>query len=479
LPRNILILGCGPAGLACAHQLLSRGGDDQVVVVDKASAVGGFGASFPWRGHTLDIGPHAFHARGERPDKLVRSIFDENPGDLITGRKNVSVYLYGKRFRYPLQVGEALLKFNPFLSARIIVSFALTSIFHSIVSIPVTSFEDWGHKRFGWTLYKISFGDYTEKVWKTKPGKISEKFASEKIQGFSLINLLRRLFKIGGQVTEPYYQEWIYHRNGSGALFSLLASKIRALGGDIRLETEAVHCTLDKNRHVSSVTVRQNGREESLPCDLLINTIPLRDFVTMFGRALPFSVRHAAEKLQYISLILVMVEINLDRAIDGHWFYLLEPHFRFNRVTEQKNLSADTIEPGKTVLSLELTCREGDATWALTEEQLFEMARDDLSKVNFLSQAVERISGCVVKRFPRAYELYYTHFDEHAGMAIDFCRDLGNVATIGRRGLFLQGDMHKSMEMGINCADIIGEAGIDRHSLDDFYRKYVRYIDDL
>ncbi len=36
-------------------------------------------------------------------------------------------------------------------------------------------------------------------------------------------------------------------------------------------------------------------------------------------------------------------------------------------ITEQKNLSAATMEPGKTVLSFEVTCRVGDEYWRMSD----------------------------------------------------------------------------------------------------------------
>ena len=219
----IVILGAGPAGLACAHRILKKEPGAKVLVLDSAPFVGGAGASFRWKGHTLDYGPHAFHTRGGEPEALVRELFAADPDMLAEGRKQVHVYLNGKRLKYPLQIGESLLKFNPLRSFVIIVEFLLTSLFHAVVSIPIENFENWGRKRFGSSLYKMSFGDYTEKVWKTEASKISEKFASEKIQGFSFVNLVRRLFRIGGQVTEPYFQTWIYHKHGSGELYLRLA----------------------------------------------------------------------------------------------------------------------------------------------------------------------------------------------------------------------------------------------------------------
>lgn len=64
----ILILGAGPAGLACAYRLLKSGVPEKVIVLDRAKLPGGAGASFKWKNHTLDYGPHAFHARGDEPE---------------------------------------------------------------------------------------------------------------------------------------------------------------------------------------------------------------------------------------------------------------------------------------------------------------------------------------------------------------------------------------------------------------------------
>ncbi len=76
------------------------------------------------------------------PEELIRSLFKEEPELMIEGKKKVVVFLKRKLFKYPLQVSEVLLKFNPLLSLKIITHFLLTSFFHSFVSIPIENFED-------------------------------------------------------------------------------------------------------------------------------------------------------------------------------------------------------------------------------------------------------------------------------------------------------------------------------------------------
>ncbi len=469
----VVVLGAGPAGLACAHRIL-RDSKRTVVIIDKAPVVGGAGASFRWKGHTLDYGPHAFHTRGDEPELLVRSLFAREPEILIEGRKQVHVYLKGKRFRYPLQVREALLKFNPFLSLRIIVEFAITSIFHALVSIPIDNFENWGRKRFGGTLYRMTFGDYTEKVWKMSPAKISEKFASEKIQGFNFVDLVKRLLRIGGQVTEPYYQTWIYHRHGSGRIYERLAAEVEAMGGEILLGADIKAIPVEGKR-VRCVSVEHAGAPRRVPCDTLVSSIGLPQVVKLMGDTVPFSVRHAASKLAYTSLIVAYLEFDVERVSDDHWFYLLEKDFAFNRVTEQKNLSPDTMEPGKTVLSLELTCRLGDELWGMSDQEVFELAKRDCRRIHFVP--VDRITGFVVKRVPSVYEIYYKHFDQHVDVILSHLRELDNVVSIGRRGLFLQGDMHQAVEMGLAMGRLLATDEADPAALGRFYQRYVRYVD--
>lgn len=478
----ILILGAGPAGLACAYRLLKSGVREKVIVLDRAKMPGGAGASFKWKNHTLDYGPHAFHARGDEPEQLVRELFKDDPAVLLDRTKKVKVFLKGRFFKYPLQVREALLRFNPFTSIRIISEFLVTGIIHLLVSIPVESFEDWGRKRFGATLYKMSFGDYTRKVWKTDPDKISRKFAAEKIQGFSFVNLVKKLLRIGGQVTEPYFQTLIYHKEGSGALFLQLAAKIREMGGEIGLETD-VRGLLVKAGRVTDVHYFRDGAEHAMPVTLVVNTIQLPAFIRLLGTQAPFIARHHAAKLRYVSLVLVFIEFSVDSIGEDNWFYLLDNEFRFNRVTEQKNLSPFTMEAGKTVLSFELTCRIGDENWNRSDPELFEMALEDCRRIPHLASRLDKVTDHLVRRAPSVYEIYIKHFDAHAEVVLGFIQELDNVVTIGRRGLFLQGDMHQSIEMGLEMGKRLAARGsAPGNTLGnlkaEYVKEYVRYLDE-
>jgi protoporphyrinogen oxidase len=320
--KPIVILGAGPAGLACAHKLLIKRPNAHVIILDRAEAPGGAGASFQWKKHTLDYGPHAFHTRGGEPEQLIRSLFEGNPEFMIQGRKRVKVFLGGKFLDYPLTIKEAILKFNPLTSIRIILEFSLAAIIHQIVSIPVESFEDWGRKRFGSTLYRLGFGNYTEKVWKTDPNKISRKFASEKIQGFSFLNLVKKLLRVGGQVTEPYYQTWIYHRDGSGAMYQKLADTVIALGAAVVTQANIKSLNLEAG-YINQICYEKEGAAYNITPEFVVNTIGLPKFIDLLGDHVPFTVKFHSGKLSYISLILVYIEFAADIIGDDNWFLSL------------------------------------------------------------------------------------------------------------------------------------------------------------
>jgi protoporphyrinogen oxidase len=227
----------------------------------------------------------------------------------------------------------------------------------------------------------------------------------------------------------------------------------------------------------------KDGIERTVPAAYVVNSIQLPAFIRLLGDRAPFVARHHAGKLRYVSLILVFVEFSVERIGDDTWFYLLDNDFVFNRVTEQKNLSPFTMEEGKTVLSFELTCRQGDEYWRMSDRELYELALADCRRVPNLAKHLGSATDFIVRRAPAVYEIYFRHFDAHAELVLGYIEELRNVVTIGRRGLFLQGDMHQSVEMGLDMggrlASHIREGAPPLDQLKSAYIKtYVRYLDD-
>ncbi len=100
-----------------------------------------------------------------------------------------------------------------------------------------------------------------------------------------------------------------------------------------------------------------------------------------------------------------------------------------------------------------------------------------------LAKLIPQITDHLVRRAPSVYEIYIRHFDNHAEVVLGYVQELENAVTIGRRGLFLQGDMHQSVEMGLEMGKrIVADERSEKPSLAkvkaDYVREYVRYLEE-
>ena len=79
------------------------------------------------------------------------------------------------------------------------------------------------------------------------------------------------------------------------------------------------------------------------------------------------------------------------------------------------------------------------------------------------------------------YELYVKNFDSHAELVLGYVQDIENTISIGRRGMFLQGDMHQSVEMGLALGEQVTEAEgipcLSESAKRAFLGEYVKYIE--
>jgi len=162
-PR-VVVLGAGPAGISAAWRLAERG--VRVTVVDKDSAVGGMGKTIKVGPHLVDYGPHTFHIRETAESRAIheaiRPLFGDDPLILTRGTR---VLLRGKEYVYPLELLQVLTGVSPLLSARILADYLAASV-KSFVAPARTedSFEQWGVRNLGRTLYDLCFGIYSERV---------------------------------------------------------------------------------------------------------------------------------------------------------------------------------------------------------------------------------------------------------------------------------------------------------------------------
>jgi protoporphyrinogen oxidase len=454
-PR-VAVLGAGPAGISAAWRLSELG--FPVTVIERDDAVGGMGRTITVGDRYLvDFGPHTFHIRETEESRAIlqaiQPFFGEDPLILTRGTR---VLLRGKEYVYPLELLQVLTGVSPLLSTRIVFDYLMATL-KSAISPPKKedSFEEWGVRNLGRTLYDLCFGIYSARVWGLPTGQISSKQA----QRVAKLNLKNIVLRVLGIKADPatYFTKYMYPRKGISLLFENMAAAVRRAGNDIKLNSQVVRLQR-QGAAITDVIYTDGGGEKALPCDIVLSTLPLPALVSMMAPALPDTVVQHAARLRYRSLKLIYVVLKRRQMTDYHWVYLLDEQFRVNRLSEQKNVSPHMVPDDRTVLCIELSLWKDEPLWRASDEEIYRIALTDLMKMGYHVTESE-VESYHVTDIPTAYPVYELNFEEHLIPVLDGVHEVRNLMTLGRHGLFLNNSMDDNVLLGMKVAEHIAAKG--------------------
>jgi protoporphyrinogen oxidase len=238
-----------------------------------------------------------------------------------------------------------------------------------------------------------------------------------------------------------------------------MAREITAAGNRILLNSPAVRVERDGDR-VRSVVYTTDAGEQRIDCDVLLSTLPLPTFVSMMSPALPQSVIDHAARLRYRSLKLIYIALKRKQLTDYHWVYLLDEHFRVNRMSEQKNVSPDMVPQDRTIVCIELSLWKDEPLWHASDEEIYRLALRDLMKMGY-GVTESEIDTYYVTDIATAYPVYELNFEDHLIPVLEGVHAVRNVMTLGRHGLFLNNSMDDNVGLGFQIADHIDQKGVD------------------
>jgi protoporphyrinogen oxidase len=467
MPQHVVVLGAGPAGISAAWRLSERG--IGVTVLEKDTAVGGMGKTIKVGPHFVDYGPHTFHIRETAESReiheAIKPFFGEDPLILSRGTR---VLLRGKEYVYPLEMLQVLTGVSPMLSARIIFDYLFASTKSMIAPAKKEdSFEEWGVRNLGRTLYDLCFGIYSERVWGLPTSQISSKQA-QRVAKLNLKNIILRTLGIKADPA-TYFTKYMYPRKGISVLFENMAAEVRKRGNCIHLQSPVVRIERDASASsgqaggIRRVAFRRDGREETIECDGVLSTLPLPLLVGMIQPALPPQVAAHAAKLRYRSLKLIYIVLKRTQLTDYHWVYLLDQHFRVNRMSEQKNVSAEMVPADRTVLCIELSCWRDEPIWKASDEEIYRIALRDMVQMGY-GVTESEVDQYFVTDIATAYPVYEINFEDHLIPVLEGVHEVPNLLTLGRHGLFLNNSMDDNVLLGMKVADQIANGGFDSRS---------------
>jgi protoporphyrinogen oxidase len=437
------VVGAGPAGLAAAWRAARAG--HEVIVIDRADAVGGLAGSFTVAGMRVDHGSHRLHPATPAP--ILAALRDLLGDGLQVRPRHGRIRLLDRWVAFPLRTGDLLRRAPRGFAARAGLD-ALTS---PLRRPRADTFAEVVRAGLGPAVLGAFYGPYARKLWDADPAELAGELARRRVSAGRPLDVVRRL----GRGARPEGRTFLYPRTGFGAIAEALADAATAAGADIRLG-----CT------VEALTAPGDGRDgwalhlaggERLDVELVWSTAPVAALARSVAPAPPGAVTAAAGRLTHRALVLLYVVLDGPRwtEFDAHYFPGSE--VAAARVSEPRNYRADPGDPADhTVLCAEIPCWAGDDTWRADDAALAGRLADELARLGLPALRPVQVE---TRRLPRVYPVYRPGHDADLATLEAWLAGLPGLATFGRQGLFTPDNTHHALAMGWAAAEALDPAG--------------------
>lgn len=439
--KNVVIIGAGPAGLTAAYQLCKE--DVPSVVLEKDDVVGGISRTVNYKGYLFDIGGHRFFTKVKAVDEMWREVLGKKK---FLRRSRLSrIYYNRKFFFYPLKATNALLGLGLVNSCLLLCSYMKAQLFPTKNE---KTFEDWVSNRFGKRLFNTFFKTYTEKVWGIPCSEISADWAAQRIKGLSLLSTIKNAILASqkdndGEVIKTLIDAFDYPEKGPGQMWEMVADKIQEGCSTLKMES-CVEKIEWKDNRITALEIGTNGSRENIPGSDFISSMPIRELVRKMSPKPPKDVVKAAELLAYRDFLTVSLIVNKADLFKDNWIYIHDSAVKVGRIQNFKNWSPEMVpDPSKTCLGLEYFCFKGDGLWNTPDDELIELASNELDILGLVDK--KDVEDGAVVRMPKAYPVYDSVYAGALETIKNFLADFKNLYLVGRNGMHKYNNQDHSM----------------------------------
>ena len=494
--KKVVILGAGPAGLTAAHDLLTRDSEHyDVIILEKTNDIGGISKTINYKGNLMDIGGHRFFSKDPRvnewwqqrleiqshpalDDKILNRHKDfptegANPDiedDVFLIRDRISRIYYNKSFlNYPISLDLKLIT-NIGIFQTIKAGFSY--LWSLVKKLPETSLENFYINRFGRVIYSMFFEKYTLKLWGIHPKNLSADWGCQRVKGISVSEVLKnafaKQFNLGRKSKETsFIERFLYPKFGPGQLWEKTAKEIENLGGKIKKNIDVTNIIFNGSQ-VREIIFEENDTTSSIQADFLLSSAPIKDLFQLFsGIDIPEDIYNATQELRYrdfITIGFLLKKLNLKNTTEYKtinnitpdcWIYVQEPHVKMGRIQIFNNWSPYSVKDLQNTvwIGTEYFCTEGDEFWNMTDQELFEFAKNELLSMNLITSDSD-VLDWHCEKIQKAYPAYvgsYNHMDK----ITDFLNQHDNLFCIGRNGQHRYNNMDHSMMTAFNAVENI------------------------
>jgi protoporphyrinogen/coproporphyrinogen III oxidase len=216
----------------------------------------------------------------------------------------------------------------------------------------------------------------------------------------------------------------VWHVYPTGGVALLCERLARELEGSIELEAPVDRIIVERGR---TVAVRAGGREQ--PAAAVVSTAPVHVLANM---VVGTDVLRPLARFRYRPMAFANLRFEGRGLLPDTMLWTPDTRGPFFRLTETP-LSMPWLAPaGKTLITADLGCEVGDATWTASDEELGERC---LEHLDWIPHARDRYLGCRVVRSPVAYPVFLNEYEDDRQR---FAQSTGvpGLYSIGRNGEF-------------------------------------------
>ncbi len=456
-----LILGAGPAGLACAMELSRKGRHS--FVVERDEQVGGLAKTLRIREgddvFLTDIGPHRFFSKNQYLYDFIEDLLHEEWRKVPRLTRQ---FIDGKFYDYPVKALQVFKNIGPWKSARIVLDYFRARLSYGVFGKPMATFEDYVVANFGRTLAEFSMINYTEKIWGIPARTIHPDWAKQRIHGLNLwsvfVNVVKHAVlgrRKGAAKPKSLVDEFYYPQFGTGRIYEEIKSHLVATGTTLHTGSEPVRVRHDGAR-ITEVDVRlADGTVRTIRPDRVVESVPITRFLELLDPPPPPEVLEAARGLKWRAQVYLFLTLDKESVTKDNWIYFPNKEIPFGRTSEMKNFSSDMCPPGKTSFFVEFFAFETDAIWTMTKEQVLDLVLPYFEEWGFFTR--QEVRQSYLWKRPCVYPVYDLDYDQRLGTVKHWLDRLDNLIYLGRPGRFRYTNQDHSLEMGIVASRMILE----------------------
>jgi protoporphyrinogen oxidase len=444
---------------------LRRTGRAHVTLVERQATVGGNAGSFEWAGQALDFGSHRLHYACD-PAVLadIRALLG---GELLDRPRNGRIRLRGNFVRFPLKPADLLLRLDRGFALRALRDMAAAPLRRRAPAQEDT-FAAVLLRSLGPTICRDFYFPYARKIWGREPAELSGIQARRRVTANSFAKLLRRLVKPVGA------GRFYYPRRGFGAITQGYADHASSLGAELLLETSVVGLHPPARPGGQwRVEIERRGARQTTHADYVWSTIPITLLARTIDPGPPPALLRAAGEIDYRAMILVYLQLDVDRFTTTDAHYFPEANIAITRLSEPKNYSASASPRGTTVLCAELPCSPTDAVWSMSDQELADRVVQDIRTAGL---PPARPVAVHVKRLRHAYPIYLRGYEAHFGALDAWVADQPSLLTFGRQGLFAHDNTHHALYMAYSAVECLEHGAFDEARWAGFRQIFATHV---